>query len=88
VNANLSPRIAKSKDRSFDLKKYFDNWNLARNINEAKQLVLDDQAIKGNDNVNKDVFDSYVERISNTLINFLNNRESFFLSNAHWFCVF
>lgn len=78
MNANLSPRISKSKLDITRIQKCFEQWDLLNCINKAKKLVLDDQAIKGNSNVNLSVFESYVERIIEALDTY--NREHYFLN--------
>jgi hypothetical protein len=78
----LKSRVPKSKDVVAESKKCLDDWKLAQKIEEAKKLVLDDPAIKGNADVNRDYFDAYVKQVSKALSDFESNRESFSLSKV------
>ena len=76
-----------SEERIPKLKSCFEKWGMLRNIEKAKELLEQDNAIKKNKNVNRGVFDGYIMEIKETLQDFINNREFLSLLQIFIECV-
>lgn len=73
VKTALNPRISVFEERIPELKSCFEKWDMLSNIEKAKELVEQDDAIKKSENVNRGVFDAYVAKIKETLQDFMSN---------------
>ncbi|KAI6200044.1 hypothetical protein M3Y96_00691700 [Aphelenchoides besseyi] len=84
ANAKGTPKISKSRQDTSHFESYILKWKLLENVENGKQVVLDNDAIKDNANVDKKEFEKYTTGIKKV---FATLTVSFSFSIAPYVCA-